>query len=117
MIVRGVLNGPTSDGFLQCVPGKDTSVTRQKAAMPLPACKGVREQSEQMGLVTTTELVNIRRTILGKTIRDGLGVASSILVYEVACRHPVDSHPVSLHRPSVPVYLAPELECDDVPDG
>jgi len=63
---------------------------------------------------TTTELVSIRRTIPGKAIRDGLGIAPSTPVHEVVRRRSVDSHPVSLHRSFVPVHLAPELEHDDV---
>ncbi|RMB61554.1 GntR family transcriptional regulator [Tessaracoccus antarcticus] len=114
MTVRGVLNALVDDGLLYRVPGKGTFVTEQKISARSPAYRGIREQLEQMGFTTTTELVTRRATIPGESVRTTLRTDRSVDVHEIVRRRLVDGVPVSLHRSFVPVPLAPDLATDDV---
>lgn len=114
MTVRGVLNSLVDDGLLYRVPGKGTFVTEQKITALSPAYQGVREQLEEMGFATTTELVSQRIIIPGESVRDKLGTDKTVDVHEIVRRRLVDGVPVSLHRSFVPVPLAPALDAEDL---
>ncbi|MGV8847273.1 GntR family transcriptional regulator [Tessaracoccus sp.] len=114
MTVRGVLNALVDDGLLYRVPGKGTFVTEQKISARSPAYRGIREQLEQMGFTTTTELVSQRITVPGESVRTTLQTDRSVDVHEIVRRRLVDGVPVSLHRSFVPTPLAPGLATDDV---
>jgi len=116
MTVRGVLNSLVDDGLLYRVPGKGTFVTEQKIAALSPAYQGVREQLEQMGFTTTTELVSRRTLVPGESVRTNLQTDRTVVVHEILRRRLVDGVPVSLHRSFVPVRLATGLGTDDVVD-
>jgi GntR family transcriptional regulator len=114
MTVRGVLNGLVDDGVLYRVPGKGTFVTEEKIATRSPAYQGIREQLEEQGFATVTELVGLRTMIPTESVRRRLGVDRSVPVHEILRRRLVNGVPVSLHRSFVPVRLAPGLDRDDV---
>lgn len=114
MTVRGVITSLVNDGVLQRVPGKGTFVTERRIEARSPAYMGVREQLEEMGFDTSTELVESRTTIPSPEIRQVLGIDAATPVREILRRRLVDGSPVSLHRSYIPLHLAPGLEDDDV---
>jgi GntR family transcriptional regulator len=116
MTVRGVLNGLVDDGLLYRVPGKGTFVTEEKISALSPAYKGVREQLEQMGFATATELIRFKKIVPNKQVRAKLGLDATAPVFEILRRRLVDDAPVSLHRSFVPVALAPHLDDANVVD-
>ncbi|MEO7586627.1 MAG: GntR family transcriptional regulator [Arachnia sp.] len=114
MTVRGVLNALVDDGLLYRVPGKGTFVTERKISTLSPAYQGIREQLEQMGFTTTTELVSRRAAAPREAVRSKLQTDRGVDVHEIVRRRLVDGVPVSLHRSFVPTPLAPGLANDDV---
>ncbi|WRS30737.1 GntR family transcriptional regulator [Actinomycetaceae bacterium MB13-C1-2] len=116
MTVRGVLTTLVDSGVLHRVPGKGTFVSESKIEARSPAYQGIREQLEEMGLETETELLALETVTPDERLRKKLNLGYGIAVYHIVRRRLVKGVPVSLHSSYVPTSLAPGLDGHDVVD-
>lgn len=114
MTVRGVLNSLVDEGLLYRVHGKGTFVSEEHILARSPAYKGVREQLEDQGLATETELLKVDTVHVHEAVRERLRLEPGDKVVEILRRRLVRGVPISLHRSYIPAALAPGLETEDL---
>lgn len=116
MTVRGVLNVLADEGLLHRVPGKGTFVSEPKIATTSPAYQGIRQQLEDRGYTTQTELLSFDLVAAPDTIADFFGIPKKSPVYQISRRRFLEGKPVTIHRSWVSADLAPGLDRFDVVD-
>ncbi|MDR2379284.1 MAG: GntR family transcriptional regulator [Bifidobacteriaceae bacterium] len=114
MTARAVLNSMTNSGLLFRVPGKGTFVAPAKLAAVSPAYRGIREQLEEMGHTTTTELLRAGQERPPTAVREALSLGEDDDVYVIYRRRSAGGEPISLHTSFVPTRLAPGLDSRDL---
>lgn len=114
MTVRGVLNVLADEGLLHRVPGKGTFVSTDKIVTHSPAYKGIREQLEERGIKTKTELIELNLAAPGRSVSTAMDLGSDGRAHRVIRRRLVDGLPVTLHESWVHPGLAPGLGRYDV---
>src|SRR5690625_5921620 len=96
-----------NEDLLFRVQGKGTFVAPRKSATRSPAYKGIREQLEQMGYQTETELLVNELVPAGAQVTRHLPGAER--VHHLLRLRRVEGEPISLHESFVPEHLAPTL--------
>lgn len=116
MTVRGVLNMLADEGLLHRVPGKGTFVTESKIATRSPAYQGIRQQLEDRGYSTETEMLGFELVPAPEKVRSFFNFSEGTKVYEITRRRFLEGKPVTLHKAWVSADLAPGLDRFDVAD-
>lgn len=116
MTVRGVLNMLADEGLLHRVPGKGTFVTETKIATRSPAYQGIRQQLEDRGYSTETEMLSFELVRAPEKVRAFFDIPEGQHVYEITRRRFLENTPVTIHRAWVRSDLAPGLDRFDVAD-
>ncbi|MCH5677963.1 GntR family transcriptional regulator [Streptomyces gilvus] len=114
MTARGVITRLVNEGLLVRVQGKGTFVSQNKISAVSPAYMGVREQLEEMGFATTTQLITASLESPSSDVRERLRLPRGSSVYAIVRRRLVDDTPISIHRSYVPAELAPALDERDI---
>lgn len=109
MTVRQVLTSLVNEGLLFRVQGKGTYVAPGKISTKSPAYTGMRQQLEDAGYKTSTELVDATMEKADKHIANHLGIAVGDDVVSITRLRRVEGEPVSIHISHVPLALAPSL--------
>lgn len=113
MTVRQVLTSLVNEGLLFRVQGKGTYVAPGKISAKSPAYTGMRQQLEDAGYKTSTELVDASVGKADKHVASHLGIDAGDEVVTITRLRRVEDEPVSLHISSVPLGLAPSLLKED----
>ncbi len=113
MTVRGVLTSLVRDGLLFRVPGKGTFVALDNIEAMPPAYRGVREQLEGMGYVTSTRLISAQIEHPDAKVREQLALPEGEDTYVIRRVRSAGDVPVSVHTSYIPARLAPGLDTHD----
>ncbi|MBM9433588.1 GntR family transcriptional regulator [Flaviflexus equikiangi] len=113
MTVRQVLTSLVNEGLLFRVQGKGTYVAPGKISTKSPAYTGMRQQLEDAGYRTSTEVIDAVIEKADKHIASHLTIAEGDEVVSVTRLRRVEDEPVSLHISHVPRALAPTLLDED----
>lgn len=112
--VRNVLTQLVSEKILYRIPGKGTFVAGpQITALPI-ACKGIREQLEEKGYQTDTQLLSAERIPAERGVAEALRLSRNSPVFCVKRLRCVNGSPLSLHTSCIPSALCPGLLSDDL---
>lgn len=109
MTARQVLARLVDEGLLFRVQGKGTFVAHRKISTRLPSYMGIREQLEQKGYATRTELLSQGLIEAEARVARELNVTEGSAVYMVKRLRLVEDSPISLHESYVPQELAPGM--------
>lgn len=109
MTIRQVLGKLVDEGLVFRVHGKGTFVAQPKIATRSPSYHGVREQLEQQGYSTRTELINSGTVEADARLARQLDVQVGTPLHMVERLRYAEDTPISLHKSYVPVRLAPAL--------
>lgn len=109
MTARQVLAQLVSEGMLFRVQGKGTFVSPKKIATKSPAYKGIREQLEQQGYETSTELIETAIVEADSKVARHLRLNVGDPVHSIVRLRKVEGDPISLHHSFVPTALAADL--------
>ena len=112
--VRNVLNQLVSEKLLYRIPGKGTFVAGTQITTLSIACKGIREQLEEKGYQTDTELLSAEQTAAADHIAKALQLPLESQVFVIKRLRCVNGAPLSLHTSYIPSDLCPELLSDDL---
>lgn len=109
MTIRQVLGKLVDEGLVFRVHGKGTFVAQRKIATRSPSYYGVREQLEQQGYSTRTEMLDSGQVEADVRLSRELDVGVGTPLYRVERLRYAGDTPISLHESYVPLPLAPEL--------
>lgn len=113
MTVRQVLTSLVNEGLLFRVQGKGTYVAPGKISTKSPAYTGMRQQLEDAGYKTSTELIDASVEKADKHVASHLNIGVGDEVVSITRLRRVEDEPVSLHISHVPLALAPSLLEED----
>jgi GntR family transcriptional regulator len=114
MTARQVLARLVDEDLLFRVQGKGTFVSHRKISTRSPSYQGIREQLEQQGYATRTELLGATLVEPDAKIAARLDLRADESVYLVRRLRYVEDSPISLHESYVPTRLAADLLEHDV---
>ncbi len=112
--VRNVITQLVNEGLLYRVPGKGTFVAEPKISTQPITLKGIREQLEEMGYETDTEVVAKKIIKPPKNVAEKLHISEADEVYFLERVRYANDESLSLHRSYIPVKLANGLFNEDV---
>lgn len=113
MTVRQVLTSLVNEGLLFRVQGKGTYVAPGKISTKSPAYTGMRQQLEDAGYKTSTELVEATLEKADRHSAGHLNITAGDDIVSITRLRRVEDEPVSLHISHVPLALAPSLLNED----
>ena len=114
MTIRQVLGKLVDEGLVFRVHGKGTFVAQPKIATRSPSYHGVREQLEQQGYSTRTEMLNSGELEADVRLARELDVPVGTPLSMVERLRYAGDTPISLHKSYVPMPLAPGLLSHDL---
>jgi GntR family transcriptional regulator len=114
MTARNVIARLVDEGLLFRVQGKGTFVAPPKIQTRSPGYLGIREQLEQQGFPTKTEVISAEVMPAGDRFAEQLGIDPLAEVSAIQRLRSVEGEPISLHFSFVPVALAPDLTDTDL---
>jgi GntR family transcriptional regulator len=114
MTARNVIARLVDEGLLFRVQGKGTFVSQPKIQTRSPGYLGIREQLEQQGFPTKTEVLSAEVVAAGDHVAEQLGIDPLDQVSAIQRLRSVEDQPISLHFSFVPVALAPDLTDSDL---
>lgn len=109
MTIRQVLGKLVDEGLVFRVHGKGTFVAQRKIATRSPSYYGVREQLEQQGYSTRTEMLDSGEVEADARLAGQLEVPVGTPLHMVERLRYAGETPISLHKSYVPLPLAPGL--------
>ena len=112
--VRNVLTQLVTEKVLYRIPGKGTFVSGPRIAALSIACKGIREQLEEMGYQTDTVLLSKDKITADGSIAEQLRLPQGSRVFVVRRLRHVNETPLSLHTSYIPAEFCPGLLSDDL---
>lgn len=110
MTVRSVITRLVIQGLLYRVSGKGTFVAKPKIMSRPLSQMGIREQLDQMGIESTTKLIQVQRIPASPRIQKELMLRDASEVYFVERVRYIKDEPLSIHISYIPVHFAPDLE-------
>lgn len=110
MTTRGVIMRLVFQGLLYRVAGKGTFVADPKITNKPLLQMGIQEQLDQMGIESSTRLIDIRQMVAPVRIQKELNLAEGARVYCLERLRSVGDEPLSIHVSYIPVELSPGLE-------
>jgi GntR family transcriptional regulator len=116
--VRNVITQLVNEGLLYRVPGKGTFVAEPKISTRPITLKGIREQLEEMGYETDTEVISQKIIHPPKNVALKLNLSEQDEVYFLERIRYANDETLSLHRSYIPVTLSAGLldrEIDTTP--
>ncbi|MGA4508053.1 GntR family transcriptional regulator [Propionibacteriaceae bacterium G1746] len=109
MTVRQVLTNLVDEDMLYRVHGKGTFVAHRKISTKSPSYQGIREQLEEQGFNTHTEILDESVVPADARTARALELEVGAPVYRIRRRRLVEGSPLSIHESYVPEKLAPHL--------
>ena len=109
MTVRQVLTNLVDEDLLYRVHGKGTFVAHRKISTRSPSYKGIREQLEEQGFDTNTEILHEDIIPADVRVARALELEVGENVYRIRRVRRVEGSPISIHESFVPEKLAPRL--------
>jgi len=112
--VRNVITRLVNDQLLYRVPGKGTFVTESKITAVTMAKKGIREQLEEMGYETNTNLIEMCTVQADRYLADRLLIDEGSPLYQITRVRYVNNMPFSIHTTFTVASLCPDLFKKDI---
>lgn len=109
MTVRQVLTNLVDEDLLYRVHGKGTFVAHRKISTRSPSYQGIREQLEEQGFDTNTEILAEEVVPADARVARHLNLQVGDNVYRIRRVRRVEGLPISIHESFVPEKLAPAL--------